>query len=154
MGILLLVAVVIGALIASNLDGKIAGAANDMVSVISGGGKDDGGGGGSGGPGTRARQPGRPGSPGGPGGSGGGPGPGGGPSSEEEAKKTIACLGSAKEAGLCLTALTGPNSVSEKITERARDKVMKPSATSTTRLAPARPSTRRPSPPATRPSRT
>ncbi len=126
MGILLLVAVIIGALIASNVDGKIANAANDMVSLISGGGKDDGGGGGSGGPGS----PGGPGNPGGPGGSGGpggngGPGGSGGPSSEEEAKKTIACLGSAKEAGLCLTALTGPNSVSEAITERARERVMK-----------------------------
>ena len=33
------------------------------------------------------------------------------------------CLGSAKEAGNCLLAARAPNTVSEKITERARDKV-------------------------------
>ena len=52
------------------------------------------------------------------------------------------CLGSAEDAGNCLAALAGPNSVSEKITERAREKVMKAQREApTTRLAPARPST-------------
>jgi hypothetical protein len=37
MGILLVVAVIIGALIAADVDGKIAKAANDMVDKISGG---------------------------------------------------------------------------------------------------------------------
>ena len=37
MGILLVVAVIIGALIAANIDGKIADAANSMVEKISGG---------------------------------------------------------------------------------------------------------------------
>jgi hypothetical protein len=107
MGILLLVAVIIGALIASNVDGKIAQATGDMVALISGGGKDDSSGG-----------------AGGPGG-GNGSGGSGSPSSDDEANKTIICLGSAKEAGNCLLAARAPNAVSEKITERAREKVMK-----------------------------
>ena len=45
MGILLLVAVIIGALISFNVDDKIAGATSDMVDLIAGGGKDDSGGG-------------------------------------------------------------------------------------------------------------
>jgi hypothetical protein len=117
MGILLLVAVIVGALIASNVDGRIATAANDMVSLISGGGKDDGGGAGGGG----AEDPGGPGNPGGPAGSGG-PGGSGGTAADEEKEITL-CLGSAAEAGNCLLAARAPNTVSEKITERARDKV-------------------------------
>jgi hypothetical protein len=196
MGILLLVAVIIGALITFDLDGKIAAATNDTVALIAGGGKDDGGaaaggggtnpgggnpggggngpgggnrpgggngpggggngpGGGGNGPGGSGNGPGGPGSgPGGPGngsggagngpggagngpggpsngsgGAGNGPGgtgngPGGpGGSAEDEEKRIALCLGSAAEAGNCLLAARAPNTVSEKITERARDRV-------------------------------
>ncbi|MEA2133393.1 MAG: hypothetical protein QOC68_1302 [Solirubrobacteraceae bacterium] len=117
MGILLLVAVIIGALIASNLDGKIAKATNDMVALIAGGGKDVPGGG-AGGPG--GSNPGGGTHPG-----GGGNGPGGGSSTDDETKKAIICLGSTAEAGNCIRAAGAPNAVSEKINERAREKLMK-----------------------------
>ena len=90
MGVLLLVAVIVGALITFDVDGRIARAADDMVALIAGGGKDDGGG------------------------SGG---------SGEEGDDDALCLGSAKEAGNCLLAARAPNTVSEAITERARDRV-------------------------------
>ena len=44
MGILLLVAVIIGALVQTGVAGKIANGATDMVHAIAGGGKDNGGG--------------------------------------------------------------------------------------------------------------
>src|SRR3954470_16705151 len=87
MGILLLVAVIVGALIASDVDDRIARAASDAVALVAGGTGNGGSGPtGSGGtpagPGSGPTQPGGPGS--GPGGSpsGGGPGtgPGGNPS--------------------------------------------------------------------------
>src|SRR3954469_24459765 len=89
MGILLLVAVIVGALIASDVDGRIARAASDAVAVVAGGNGNGGSGptgsgGNPAGPGSGPTQPGAPGSgPGGsgPGGSGpGGSGPGGHPS--------------------------------------------------------------------------
>ena len=51
------------------------------------------------------------------------PGGSGGPTAAEEEEDVALCLGSAKEAGNCLLAARAPNTVSEKITERARDKV-------------------------------
>jgi hypothetical protein len=166
MGILLLVAVIVGALIASDVDGRIARAASDAVALVAGGNGNGGSGPtGSGGhpagPGSGPTQPGGPGSGpgggpgsapganpsggpgGGPGGSGGnrsggpsgnpsggpGSGPGGNPSGgsgqtpEQEEKRIALCLGSAAEAGNCLLAARAPNAVSEKITERARDRV-------------------------------
>jgi hypothetical protein len=111
MGILLLVAVIIGALVTFDLDGKLARATNDMVALIAGGGKDDAGGGND----TEGGNDRGPGGTGGPGDAGETP--------EEEEKRIALCLGSAAEAGNCLLAARAPNTVSEKITERARDRV-------------------------------
>src|SRR4051794_32619863 len=142
MGILLLVAVIVGALIASDIDGRIARAASDAVALVGGGNGNDGSGpSGAGGPGGGSGQPGQPGQPGsgapggGPGGNGpggsapGGTGPGGtaprgsGQTPQEQERRIALCLGSAAEAGDCLLAARAPNAVSEKITERARDRV-------------------------------
>lgn len=124
MGILLLVAVIIGALIQFNVDDKIANATGDMVDLIAGGGKNDNGGGGGNGPGNNpggSNNPGGGNNPGGSGNPGGSNNPGG--SKQDEEKKMTVCLNSAHDAGLCLLAARAPNTVSEKITERARDKV-------------------------------
>ncbi len=69
MGVLLLVAVIIGALIASGLPDRIAGATGDMIDKISGGQETAGQTGGGNGPGGGGN--------GGPGGGGNGPGGGG-----------------------------------------------------------------------------
>jgi hypothetical protein len=109
MGVLLLVAVIIGAFISADVDGQISKAAKDMVALISGGGKNDNGGG-TGGPGGGGNVP------------GGGNTPGG--SQSEEQRKTIVCLNSTTAASNCLLAARAPNSVTEKITERAQQKVV------------------------------
>jgi hypothetical protein len=124
MGILLLVAVIIGAFIQFDVDGKIAKATGDMVDLIAGGGKNDNGGGGGSGPGSN---PGGGNNPGGSNNPGGGNNPGGSGnpdgSSEDEQHRILVCLNSTHDAGLCLLAARAPNTVSEKINERARDKV-------------------------------
>ena len=112
MGILLLVAVIVGALIQFDVDGKIAKATTDMVDLIAGGGKSDNGGGGGNRPGTN---------PGGGNNPSGGNNPGG--SSADDEHRILVCLNSTHDAGLCLLAARAPNTVSEKINERARDKV-------------------------------
>src|SRR5215210_4395676 len=76
MGMLLLVAVIIGALVASDVPDRIAGATNDMIDLIAGGGDQRGGGGGEAGGGGRGGQPGG-GQPGGGQGQDGGSGDGG-----------------------------------------------------------------------------
>jgi hypothetical protein len=110
MGVLLLVAVIIGALITFDVDGKIARATNDMVALIAGGGKDDGGGGNN--PGGGGNNPG-----------GGGSNPGGGGKSDDE-RRALLCLNSTAEVANCLVAARAPNAVSEKINERARQKLI------------------------------
>jgi hypothetical protein len=128
MGILLLVAVIVGALVYADVDDRLARATSDMVASISGGGRDDASGGGTdpGGGGRThpgggaATNPGAGGS--GPGG-GEGPGGSGGARSEGE-RRTILCLNSTAEAANCLVAARAPNAVSEKIAERARQKVI------------------------------
>src|SRR3954468_16513412 len=85
MGILLLVAVIIGTLVQSGVAGKIANGATDMVQAIAGGGKHNGGGGNPGGGSTQ----------------GGGNTPGG---RSDDEKKTLLCLNSSTDLSACLTA--------------------------------------------------
>ena len=138
MGVLLLVAVIIGALITFDVDGKIARATNDMVALIAGGGKDDA----AAAP-AAGRQPGGGQQPGGGNGPGGGRRPrrsGGNGRARQRARwhrrprrwRRHGRGGGARhgalprlrqEAGNCLLAARAPNTVSETITERARDKV-------------------------------
>src|SRR4051794_423193 len=111
MGILLLVAVIIGALIHFDVDGRIAKGTGDMVDLIAGGGKHD----------NAAGNPGGRGNPGGSGNPSGSGNPAG--SADDEQKRITLCLNSRQEASYCLLAARAPNTVSEKINERARDKV-------------------------------
>ena len=117
MGVLLIVAVIIAALIYADVDGQIARASKDMVALIAGGGKDDSGGGAGGG--TSG-----PGGENGPGGTSGPGGSGGGGSESDEERDTRICLDSTTEVATCLVAAQAPNSVSEKVNERARQKLM------------------------------
>jgi hypothetical protein len=95
MGVLLLVAVIIGALIASGLPDRIAGATGDMIDKISGGQETAGQTGGGNGPGGGGN--------GGPGGGGNGPG-GDGDDGGADATALATCLSSGKAYGYCLKA--------------------------------------------------
>ena len=137
MGILLLVAVIIGALISADVDGKIARATKDMVALIAGGGRTTlaaaAGGGGAG----RSRRPGGPGGTGRPrrlgsrgsggraaaGGSGGRAAPAAATDRRGgERRRALPRLRPGRPATACVAA-RAPNAVSEKINERAREKV-------------------------------
>ena len=102
-----------------------------MVALIAAGARTTAAGGGSAARPARRRNPGGGNNPGGPAGQRVRAGPAApvgqaapaAQTPEEEEKDVTLCLGSAKEAGNCLLAARAPNTVSEKITERARDKV-------------------------------